>query len=338
MAVYGWISTHQSSANLTIYIVRRFLMILRNKLRFARWATTSDIPVRMSHTTARWILPGDIPIDTTAITEVGTASIANTATWASYEATAQTYGNYQKISDLTDASWLPQAKNMISNIFAYAGAKTVDTLIRNDADGSSEFFIASRAGTSTETTQGGGTAGAGTTSLQATGDTMTAHDLAVLAGRFDVNDAEGFDEIGGDYALMVHGKPIKDMQTHIEPPGSTNAVKISWHDTMQRTVPGQRKLERYEVGTYAGISVQKTNNITTLITGSHSAYVNVALAKDAVGRANLDMRNVRLIVIPPGRPDKSDPLNLFGTIGWKARLAHRALDINNRAITFYSRV
>jgi N4-gp56 family major capsid protein len=334
MAPFGWISTHASSANLTVYIVRRFLMILRNKLRFARWATMSDIPVRMGHTTARWILPGDIPVNTTAISEAADPSVANTAPWTSYEDTVKTYGNYQKITDLTDASWLPQAKNMISNIFAYAGAKTVDTLIRNDADGSSEFFIAGRAGTSSETPQGG-TGGDG---VQLTGDTMVASDLAVLAGRFDVNDAEGFDEIGGDYALMVHGKPIKDLQTHIEPPGKTSAVKISWHDTMQRTVPGLRKLERYEIGTYAGMSVQKTNNITTLVTGSHSAYVNVALAKDAVGRANLDMRNVRIIVIPPGKPDKSDPLNLYGTIGWKARMAHRALDINNRAVTYYSAV
>ena len=336
MANFGFVSTHPTGApNLTVYIVRRFIMILRNKLKFARWATMSDIPVRMGHTEARWILPGDIAINTTAISETSSASIVDTVAWTKYQATVATYGNYAKISDLTDASWLPQAKNMISNIFAYAGTKTVDTLLRNDADGSTEFLIAGKAGTSSEVSQGGG---GGPSTVLVTSSKMTAQDLAVLAGRFDVNDAEGFDEIGGDYALMVHGKPIKDMTTHIEPPGTTSAVKISWHNTMQRTVPGLRKLERYEIGTYASMSVQKTNNITTEVTGSWSGYVNVAVAKDAYGRANLDMRNVRIIVIPPGKPDKSDPLNLFGTLGWKARFAHRALDINNRAIIFYSAV
>jgi N4-gp56 family major capsid protein len=332
---HGYGSAFPTGApNLTVYIVRRFIMILRDKLKFARWATMSDIPVRMGHTEARWILPTDISTNTTAISEFADASQAATASWTKYQATVATYGNYQKISDLTDASWLPQAKNMIANIFAYAGAKTVDTLLRNDADDTTEFMLAGETGTITEnTTQGGADANG----LQ-TSDTMTAQDLAVLAGRFDVNNAEGFDEIGGDYVLLCHGAPLKDMQIHYEPGGITTGGKISWHDTQQRTVPGLRKLERYEIGTYAGLSVQKTNNIATEITGSHSGYVNIALAKDAIGRANLDMRNVRIIVIPPGRPDKSDPLNLFGTIGWKTRMAHRPLDVNNRAIKHYSAV
>ena len=320
---YGYGSTHSSSINLTVYIVRRFLMILRNKLRFAPYATMSDIPVRAGHKVARWTLPVDIGTATTAIAEFASANEVATLTWSKYEGTVSTYGTHSKISDLTDASWLPQAKNMLSNVFAYSAAKTIDTLLRNDADDTTSFII------SGETTNNTGTL--------ASTETMTAQDVAVTGGFFDEKDCEGFDSLGGNYALIVHGEPAKDMQIHVEPGGATSGVQISWHDTQKYTVPGQRKLARYEIGQYAGVSVQKSNNIaTSLLTGTITAFKNIGLSKDAIGRANLDMRNARIIVIPPGRPDKSDPLNLYGTIGWKWRAAHRPLDVNNRGVILYT--
>lgn len=322
---YGYGSVHSSSANLTVYIIRRFLTILRNKLRFAPWATMSDIPLRQGHKVARWILPVDIGTSTSAIAEFGSANEVATLTWSTYEATASTYGTHSKMSDLADASWLPQAKNKVSDIFAYGARKTVDTLLRNDADGSSVFLVSGQTNTSTGTLT--------------TSDTMTAQDIAVSSGTLDQADAEGFDSIGGDFVLIVHGGAAQDLQTHVEPGGATTGVKIAWADIQKNTTPGQRKLERYELGTYAGMSIQKSNNIgTATLTNTVTAYQNIALAKDAIGRCNLDMRNSRVIIIPPNRPDKSDPLSLYGTIGWKARLGHRALDLNNRGLTVYTAV
>jgi len=320
---YGYASSHSSSANLTVYIVRRFLMILRNKLRFSPYATMSDIPVNQGHKVARWILPVDIGTATTAIAEFGTASEVATLTWTTYEATVSTYGTYSKMSDLADATWLPQAKNKVSDVFAFGASKTIDTLHRNDADDSTSFLIS-------------GETASNTGSLAAT-ETATLQDVAVTGGFFVQKDAEGFDSLGGDYVLIIHGEVSQDIQTHVEAGGATTGVKIEWAKMMSQTVPGQRKLERFELGTYAGVSVQVSNNIAQkTLTSTVTAYANIGLSRDAIGRCNLDMRNSRVIVIPPTTPDKSDPLGLFGTIGWKARLGHRPLDVNNRALVVYT--
>lgn len=322
---YGYGSEHSSAANLTVYIVRRFLSILRNRLRFAPYATMSDIPVRAGHSEARWILPIDIGTATTGIAEFASANEVATLTWSTYQATVSTYGTHSKLSDMADAAWLPQAKNKLSDIFAYSAAKTIDTLLRNDADDTTTTLVAGQTATGTGTL--------GTT------DTATAQDIAVVGGTLVQNDAEGFENISGDYVLIVHGKTSQDIQTHVEPGGATTGVKIEWSKLQQHTVPGQRKLERFELGTYANVSLQVSNNIAQeTVTGTVTAYANIGLSKDAIGRCNLDMRNSRVIIIPASRPDKSDPLNLFGTIGWKARLGHRPLDVNNRAVKFWSAI
>jgi len=320
---YGYPSGHSDRKLLTVYIVRRFLGILRNKLRFAPCATMADIPVRAGHTVARWILPVDIGTNTTAIAEFGSANEVATLTWSTYEATVSTYGTHSKMSDLADASWLPQAKNKLSDIFAYGAAKTIDTLHRNDADDSTTFIVSGQKTNNTGTLT--------------TSDTMTAQDIAVASGRLDQQDCEGFDKVGGDFVLIIHGEPAQDLQTHVEPGGATTGVKIAWADIQKNTVPGQRKLERYEIGTYAGMSIMKSNNIAQVtLTNTVTAYKNIGLSKDAIGRCNLDMRNSRVIIIPPNVQDKSDPLMLFGTIGWKARLGHRPLDVNTRGLLLYT--
>lgn len=320
---YGYDSPHSSSANLTVYIIRKMLGILRNRLRFDPYATESDIPVRQGHKVARWILPVDIGVNTTAIAEFGTVSEVATLTWSTYEATISTYGVVSKITDLADASWLPQARNKVAEVFAYGAQKTIDTLHRSNADDSTSFIVSGQVAANTGTL--------GTT------NTMTLQDVAVVGGFFDQKDAEGFDSLGGDTVLLIHGEPAQDMQTHVEPGGATTGVKISWYDAMRSTVPGQGKLEKYEMGRYAGVSVQKTNNIaTTVLTSTVTAYMNIGLAKDAIGKVNLDMRNFRIVEIPPEREDKSDPLGLYGYIGWKSRLGHRPLDVNNRAVILYT--
>lgn len=319
---YGYASSHSTSANLTVYIIRRMLAILRNKLRFDPLATESDIPVRAGHTVARWLLPVDIGVATTAIAEFGTASQVATLTWSTYEATVSTYGVYSLISDMADASWLPQARNKVAEIFAYGANKTIDTLHRNNADDTTNFIV------SNETSSGTGTL--------ATTETMTLQDVAVVGGYFERADAEGFDHLRGDFALIIHGEPWQDMSTHVEPGGATTGVRISWYDAMRSTTYGQQMLQKYEKGSYAGVSVQVSNNIAqATLTNTVTAYKNIGLAKDGIGKCNLDMRNFRIIEIPASQVDKTDPLGLYGTVGWKARLAHRALDVT-RAVVLYT--
>jgi N4-gp56 family major capsid protein len=320
---YGYGSAHSDSANLTTYIVRKMLSILRTKLdRFDPRATETDIPVRAGHKVARWILPIDIGVYTTAITEFGSANEVATLTWSTYEATVSTYGAISKISDMADATWLPQAKNKISDVFAYSAAKTIETLHFNNAKTTTKFMV-------------GGQAVSNTGTLAAT-DTMKAHDIATVGGYLDTIDAEGFDELGGDFVLVIHGEPAQDLQTHVEPGGATTGVKLAWADIQKNTVPGQRKLERYEIGVYAGVSVQKSNLLDTVVlTNTITAYRNIGMSKDFIGKCNLDMKNFRIVEIPANTQDKSDPLGLYGVIGWKARLGHRLLD-GTRGIVLYT--
>jgi hypothetical protein len=70
-------------------------------------------------------------------------------------------------------------------------------------------------------------------------------------------------------------------------------------------------------------------------TVSVTAFKNLAVAEYAFGITTLDQSEPRIIRKTPGPQTVSVPLDTYGIIGWKMRMAQALLD-SNRALVYYS--
>lgn len=315
---------------ITTSIRRKFIPILRNKLRFDPYAAKGQLEMRGGSKTLRWNRAADIGVFTTALGETddiaNTTNQVNTITISSVTMTVSDYGAFIKISDLADSVWTSSAREEHSEIFGYSGAKTRDTLLRNVADDTTNYVI------SRETTNNTGTL--------APTDTAIAADLNVIRGFFDQQDADSFDELGGNYLLVIHGAVEQDLV------GDVTTGRLSWSPLIQNVPAGVDRITNYKgPGALLGTAVMRSNNITTVLltvsttpassSGTVTAYVNIALADHGIGKTTLDQSETRIIMKRPGPSTVSVPLDTFGTIGWKMRMA-QALLASTRALVYYT--
>lgn len=310
---------------------RQFIPFLRVKLRFADYTTPGSQPKGGGSKQLRWLLFNKITQDETGGLTEGSASDGEVTTLSvtTISTTVAEYGAWVKISSLADLAHTPETREQYAKGLAEHGARTLDTLLRNVADDTTTFLV------SGETATGTGT-------LAAT-ETATAQDIAVLAGRFNQNDAEPVPGVGM-YVCIVHSEVAQDIVTDV------TTGRLSWSE-VNKHVPGldgQKKIIEGVEGAIYGCMVVRSNNITTtVLTNTITAYKNIALADYAVGRASFDAMTPRgarngqkgpaLIPKMSGPQDTSNPLSMFSTLGWKLNSGQALLD-SNRAILFYSAV
>jgi len=320
----------ESAGLITTSIRRKFIPRLLNKLRFDPYCASGKLEMRGGSKTLRWNLASDIGVYTTALTEdtLTTANQINTLTITSVLQTVSDYGAWAPQSDLSDSVWTNETRNEFADMFAYSAAKTKDTLLRNAALATTTAFWAQGTGTGAPTT------------VFATG-TAIAQDLNYIRGAFDQADCDAFDSIGGNYLLVIHGEVEQDMVADV------TTGRLSWSPLIQNVPAGYDRITNYKgPGALLGIAVMRSNNIDTitLTTGSTpigsgaagiTVYRNVALADHGIGKTTLDQAEPRIIRKNPGPSTVSVPLDTYGTIGWKMRLAQGLLS-SSRALTYYA--
>lgn len=313
---------------LTERIRREFIPFLRNKLVIADHATEGSLEGNAGHKTLRWVMFNKLTADaTTALPEANVASgEIVTLSVVTVTTTIAEYGAWAKISSLADVAATKETRDQYSKGFAEHGARTIDTLMRNLVTGATggTYLIAGQTAKNTGT-------------LATTG-TATAQDVAVISGIFHINDAEEFDN--GYYVVVVHGEVEQDIVTDV------TTTRLSWSE-VNKHVPGmdgQQKIIRGTPGAIYGTMVLRSNLITTaVLTNTVTAYMNVALADYGIGRASFKGMTPRgaksvgpnIIIKNSGNEDTSNPLSMFGTLGWKAAQGQALLDVN-RALVFYS--
>lgn len=309
---------------ITTAIRRKFIPILRNKLRLDPYAAKGKLEMNSGAKTLRWNLATDIGVFTTALGETTTTqNEVNTITISSVLMTLSDYGAFVKLSDLADSVWTKETREEHSDIFGYSGAKTKDTLLRNVADDTTNYVLAGEAAANT------GTA--------ASTDTATAADLNVIRGFFDQQDCDSFDSLGGNYLLVLNAEVEQDLVADV------TTTRLSWSPLIQNVPAGVDRITNYKgPGTLLGIAVMRSNNITTAVmtlsttpAGTGTFYVNIALADHGIGKTTLDQSDPRIIMKRPGSSTVSVPLDTYGTIGWKMRMA-QALLSSSRALVYYA--
>ncbi len=321
------ISTNvQMTGLVTTQLRRQFTPILRNKLQFGKFAVDGVITPKAGFNTLRWLQATDLGVFITALTEASTTeNEVGTITITYIETTVANYGAFMKISDLADAMWSPEARGQFRDIFGFSAAKTVDTLIRNAGNATTNTYGARSNNTATALTS------------MINGNTARPEDLGYLAGFFGQNDSQEFDKIDGLYAVMINGKMEQDMKTYCSPV-TTGAGKMEWWNLAAQTADGWGDLKRGYIATLLDCALFRTNNLTTVtVTGTVTCFKGFALADYGLGKCSLQNMEPDIIVKTSGPNDTSQPLNTFSTIGWKVRMGQKLIDAN-RVLAYYAAI
>jgi hypothetical protein len=142
---------HTNKAGLIVESIRqKFVPRLRNKLRLAPYAATGKLEVRGGSKCMRWNFLEDIGTFTTTLGETTTSqNEVATITVSSVLMTVADYGAFIKISDLADSVWSSETRKEFADIFSYSAAKTMDTLLRNVADDTTNYLVSGESAVNT---------------------------------------------------------------------------------------------------------------------------------------------------------------------------------------------
>ena len=310
---------------------RQFIPFLRNALHFSDFATPGSQPKGGGAISLRWMIFDKITQDETGgLTQAdATDGEITTLTVTTVSTTVAEYGAWVKISSLADLAHTPETRAQYAEGLGEHGARTLDSLLRVVCEQSADptLFLVS------------GQAATGTGTLTVT-DTAQAQDIAVISGRFNQNDCKPV--LNGLYVCIVHGAVEQDIVTDV------TTGRLSWSE-INKYVPGldgQKKIIEGSPGAVYGTMILRSNNIaTTVLTNTRTAYMNIALSKDALGRASFDAmtpagataKGPALMTRQSGPQDTSNPLGMFATIGWKFNSGQALLDAN-RVIVFFSAI
>jgi len=323
--------TSTSPADVILEKLRRqFVPFLRNELHFADYATEGAQPKSAGSKSMRWVLFTKITQDETGGLTEGSASDGEVSSLAvsTVTTTVAEYGAWVKITSLADLASTPETLAEYAKGLGEHAARTLDSLLRNVADGTTTTLNAQDTATGTGT--------------MISTDTAIAQDIAVISGRFNQNDCKGFASLGGMYVCIVHGKVEQDIVTDV------TTGRLAWSD-VNKYVPGidgQKKIIQGSPGAIYGTMVLRSNNIATAtVSTSVTGYLNIAMADHGLGRSSFEgmtpkgakAKGPALLSAKSDGRDTSNPLRMFSTLGWKFNSAQAILDVN-RLILYRSAI
>lgn len=304
-----------------VYILRKFVEMLKDELLFSRFSEPAMIPKNTGGYVARWNIPVAYKGSTTVITEAsaGTVGELTSTTINNVESTINTYGEFMKLGEIAQLSWTPGTADVFAEQFSFAGASAIDSLLYTQAKTTSNFL------------HSGDVSTAGVT--LGTGDVAQVSDFHAIAGFFYGQNARGFRDVGNDFVWLMHPNQEIDLTTELTT--SSNAFR----EVFSRNEIGFRQLQDNHrlVGRMGSVTALRTTMIGT-VDEDVTAYVSIALAKWGLGWAGLGEQGPTSPEIKrkrPGPQDTSQPLDLYETIAWKVKMAGAMLDAS-RVLVVYS--
>lgn len=307
-----------------VYIIRKFVEMLKDELLYARFSEPAEIPENAGGYVARWNIPQRFLGTVTARTEAssGTTGELTSVAINKVESTINTYYDWMKIGEISEKSMIDGTMDVFYEQFTFAGTAAIDLLLYAEAKKTTTSLTSGATATAT----GAGTA-ATSTSI------ATIRDFPLIANYFFGGNARGFKELRGDFVWIMH--PSQELKLATE----FTTTALAWTDVHQYTETGYGQLfdKLHMIGRFAGVTALRTTLIGTATLGNF-VFQSHALAKYGLGWAGLGESGPRapeIIYKKPGPNDTSQPANMYSTLAWKVKLA-AALTDAARVITVYS--
>ena len=219
------------------------------------------------------------------------------------------YGDYITYSDELDLYDLDNIRTSFLDILGDQASLTVDTVRRDALRGGTNVLYAD---------------GATTRLLVADGaKKLTDNDFVIMQLKLKNQRAKKFQEVitGTD---KVGTQPIRSAYIGIVDAAVTEELRglTNWKDV--ETYASFEKAIEDEVGSKGDFRIIESSNNDPVVqvgtdTNDHNIYLSLFMGKDAYTTATLrGKQGIRTIVKPLGSAGADDPLEQYGTIGWKA--------------------
>lgn len=244
---------------------------------------------------------------TTALTE-GTPPSATNVTVANVQATISQYGAYDIFSDMVDLQNFDPFLAQETEVFGEQMADSLDIIVRDVIAGGTTVQYAS-----TATTRGG-------PSGVASGMYLTYAEVREAAATLRRNDAKPFAD--GNYIWIIHPDTERDMF-------SDSDIIQSFQQAGARG--DSNPMFRGEIGTFYGGRFVRTSNAKIFSSAGRSGadvYGTLVFGQNWYGVVDLAAMRPQVIVKQVGSAGADDPLNQYGTVGWKAAITAAILDQN----------
>lgn len=235
-----------------------------------------------------------LAVQTTPLTECTTPTALDmTSTIVS--ATIAEYGGYVKACSLFELTSIDENLMEHIDVIGQNAGETIDTIIRDVLAACATVQLAN---------------GKSSITAVATTDTVTGAEIRKAVRTLCVNKAYRFAD--GFFRAIIPCQAVYDLRGNSE-----------WLDAFRYT--DATPIRNGEVGTLHGVKFCETNNpVVQTASGASSAdvYSTFVFGAHAYAMINLTGQpGTRVIVKQSGDADTSNPLNMYGTVGWKAYFA-----------------
>jgi len=246
-------------------------------------------------------------VATTALTE-GTPPSATAITWTKVTATIGQYGAYARLSDIAEDQSIDDQVGEISTMWGEHMGDTLDIIVRNELI----------AGTTVQYAAASGSRGNGG---NVSGPLVEA-EIREAVAMLKKQNVKRIAKAGNRYVCVAHpnaeydfvGSPTGNLSYILSQAGQRgDSNPLFTGDTFDYL--GVRNIYTSNAKVYGSAGLSGIGVFTALVMG-----------EGFYGESKLSAETADIIVKPVGSAGALDPLNQFGTVGWKAAIAVRRLD------------
>ena len=278
----------------------RFLERAKFMLRYDVGADTKVMP-RNSGKTVYFNRFSPLAVQTTPLSECTTPTALDMTTTI-VSATIAEYGGYVKACSLFELTSIDENLLEHIDVIGQNAGETIDTLIRDTLAACGTVQLAN---------------GKSSITAVATSDVVTGQEIRKAVKTLSVNKGYRFSD--GFWKSIIPSQSVYDLRGNSE-----------WLDAYRYT--DATAIRNGECGTLHGVRFYETNNpYVQSGSGASSAdvYSTFVFGAHAYATIKLDGQpGNRVIVKQSGAQDTSNPLDMYGTVGWKAFFASVCLNSN----------
>lgn len=279
---------------------KKLLMRATRAPAYMGWGLQKTLPLRGSHN-LEWRRLERPTATTTALNE-GTPGTETQTTFVNVVATVSQYGAYSKLSEIAIRQSIDDVIPEHVEMYGEHMKESIETVIRNVLVGGTNVQYADSAVTRTALT---------------TGNRLDEAEVRTARRNLQRRDARPIAKAGNKFVLITHHDALYDLMS------DTTIQNVLQNAGVRGDANPYFSGEQFD---YLGIRIVPTTNVRAVSGGGLSlaaavhVFQSIMLAEEAYGEVKYSTETMDIIVKPVGSGGTSDPLNQFGTVGWKAAI------------------
>lgn len=287
-------STSTNAANLrSEYYVKKLLAVLQPRLQVHKLGKKTSLP-KGEGKVAKWLQYTRIAGSSSPLTE-GTNPAEISFTTANVTATIAQYGQFAKVTDLLESTAIDPVLEELSELFGRAGAETMEDLCIAELDAAlTTRYVNGRLAANDVVA----------------GDVINMKEF--LKAMIDLKDSYVGAHESGKYVAVLHPSAEYDL--------ITESNLGAWQHMREQAAQDSKGVMAGEIGTLYGMRFIVSDKMTAADnSGSISVKKNYLLGEECFGTVELGGKGVELIIKDSQSGGQANPLNMFGTVGYKIK-------------------